>query len=487
MNIFKSITLSLAMCSAALPAVSAPDANFHIYLCIGQSNMEGNAAIEPSDRINVPERFKMMAAVDYNNPSRKLGEWYVATPPLVREGTGLTPMDYFGRTMVDNLPEDVKVGVIAVAIGGCRIEHLDKDFDASTLANEADWFKSYMRAYDNAPYARLLACAKKAQDDGVIKGILLHQGESNNGDREWGKKVRKIYNDLLADLGLEPNSIPLLAGQVVTSEQGGVCGGMNPIINTLPETLSVARVVSAANLPQKGDGLHFTAHGYRVLGCRYATEMLATMGITDPKVAYSEEIPFIPTPKPSEGDFVFDFKYFNPTVWEKGTFDPQTGVFVPGQYGFGGWEYETPIDLSGYRYIVADLNENTDGWTSFRIFDTPSYWETPYEGKFNDGRLIVAELDGMMKNLQSGIVPLNTAKVYRVGFWGLGNKPISIKQVYATNNNPFDAVADVPCDIRRDDHAVYDLMGRRVAESLSDSCLIPGFYLCEGQKIILKR
>lgn len=122
--------------------------------------------------------------------------------------------------------------------------------------------------------------------------------------------------------------MPLLAGEVVTSAQGGVCGGHNAVVNTLPSVIPTAHVVSAANLPQKGDGLHFTAHGYRVLGCRYAVEMLATMGITDPKVEYSEELPFVPKPEPSEGDFVFDFKYFNPQIWEKGTFDSNTHTFT---------------------------------------------------------------------------------------------------------------------------------------------------------------
>ncbi|MDE5882321.1 MAG: sialate O-acetylesterase, partial [Muribaculaceae bacterium] len=138
------------------------DPNFHIYLCLGQSNMEGNAQIEPIDRQNVPERFKVMACVDYSNPLRKQGEWYTAVPPLVREYTGLTPMDYFGRTMLDNLPEDVKIGVVPVAVGGCKIEHLDKDYDPSTLSSEADWFRNFMKAYDNVPYARLVECAKKA-------------------------------------------------------------------------------------------------------------------------------------------------------------------------------------------------------------------------------------------------------------------------------------------------------------------------------------
>ncbi len=471
----------------AVMTAQTPDPNFHIYLCIGQSNMEGNAPVEPVDRIDVPERFKVMATADFTGPVRKIGEWYTATPPLVRQGTGLTPMDYFGRTMVANLPENVTVGVIPVAIGGCKIEHLDKDFDPATLEGEADWFKGYMREYDNAPYARLMACAKIAQKQGVIKGILLHQGESNNGDNAWPSKVKKIYEDILADLGMSELSVPLLAGEVVTTDEGGACGGMNPIINRLPSTLPVARVVTAANLPQKGDRLHFTAHGYRVLGCRYATEMLATMGITDPKVDYSEEIPFVPTPKPSEGDFVFDLKHFNPRIWEEGTFDISTGVFQAGKYGFGGWQYDRPIDLSGYKYIVAELGEDDCDGVVFKVFDTASYWETPYESKFSGGSLIVAELDGMMKNLDSGIKPLNTSQVYRVGFWGYGNKPTNIRQVFATNNNPYTSGVDaVGEDAENVSHEVYDLHGRLVGHSAELDSLPAGIYISGGRKIAVK-
>lgn len=437
MKLLKKLLLSAGVLATSASLFAAQDPNFHIYLCLGQSNMEGNAQVEPFDRQNVPDRFKMMAAVDFNNPHRTQGDWYVAVPPLVREYTGLTPMDWFGRTMLDNLPEDVKVGVVAVAIGGCKIEHLDKDYDPATLASEADWFRNFMKAYDNAPYARLLECAKKAQDDGVIKGILLHQGESNTGDPEWWNKVHKIYNDLLSDLGMEPNCIPLLAGEVVTSEMGGVCGAHNAVIDNVPADFNMAHVVSAADLPQKGDGLHFTAHAYRMLGTRYATEMLSTMGINDPVVAYSEESIFVPSPVPSEGDYIFNLKDFNPSIFAEGSFDADTGSFKGGQWGFGGWEFAEPIDLSGYKYIVAELCEDERDSAQFRVFDTEDYKSVPYSSAFNAGRLIVAELDGMMKNLPDGIRPLNTANVHRVGFWGFGKNPIRIKQVFATNTNPY--------------------------------------------------
>jgi len=294
MKLIKNILLSATALASAL-SMYAADPNFHIYLCLGQSNMEGNAQVEPIDRKDVSERFLLMSTQDFKNPERKTGEWYRAVPPLVGEHYGLSPADYFGRTMLENVPANVKIGVIPVAIGGCKIEHLSKDYDPASVASEAGWLQEKMKAYDNEPYKRMLECAKKAQNDGVIKGILLHQGESNNGDKEWPVKVKKLYNDLLSDLGMAPNSIPLIAGETVATEVGGVCGGMNAIINTLPDVIPNAGVASSKDLPQRGDGLHFTAFAYRELGSRYAKEMLKFMGVENPNLKYSALENFAPT------------------------------------------------------------------------------------------------------------------------------------------------------------------------------------------------
>ena len=58
---------------------SAQDKNFYIFLCFGQSNMEGNARIEPQDTVNVNPRFQVMEAVDCPAIHRTKGNWY--TPP----------------------------------------------------------------------------------------------------------------------------------------------------------------------------------------------------------------------------------------------------------------------------------------------------------------------------------------------------------------------------------------------------------------------
>ena len=189
----------------------AQDANFHIYLCLGQSNMEGNAKVEEQDTVAVDSRFQVLAAVDCPNLGRTKGNWYKAVPPLARCYTGLTPGDYFGRAMVANLPSNVRVGIINVAVGGCRIELFDKDNYQSYVATSPDWLKNMVKEYGGNPYARLVEMAKLAQKDGVIKGILLHQGESNTNDKDWPLKVKGVYDNLLNDLGLSAANVPLLA------------------------------------------------------------------------------------------------------------------------------------------------------------------------------------------------------------------------------------------------------------------------------------
>lgn len=260
-------------------SAKAQDPNFYIFLCLGQSNMEGNARIEECDKVDVDPRFQMMAAVDFPTMSREQGKWYTAVPPLCRENTGLTPVDYFGRTMVENLPANAKIGIINVAIGGCKIQAFMKDSIEDYVKTAPHWMKGMLQAYDNRPYDRLVQMAKLAQKKGVIKGILLHQGESNTGDPKWTAMVQSVYEDLLKDLNLKAENVPLLAGEVVNADRGGVCASMNEIINTLPQVIKNSYVVSSSACPNTFDQLHFSAAGYRELGKRYATTMLKLMNI----------------------------------------------------------------------------------------------------------------------------------------------------------------------------------------------------------------
>lgn len=216
--------------------VFSQDPNFYIFLCLGQSNMEGNARIEEQDK-SVDDRFQVFETVDCPDIERTKGHWYAAVPPLCRCKTGLTPADYFGRTMVANLPKNIKVGVVSVSVAGCKIELFDKDNFQTYASKAPSWMTNIIKQYDGNPYAYLVEMAKLAQKDGVIKGILLHQGESNPNDSSWTLKVKGIYDNLIKDLSLNSESVPLLAGELVNADQGGVCACMNSIIAKLPQAI----------------------------------------------------------------------------------------------------------------------------------------------------------------------------------------------------------------------------------------------------------
>ncbi len=274
----KKLFLSMVAALTVLNA-TAQDKNFHIFLCFGQSNMEGNARIEPQDSVGVSDNFLNLSAVNFSDKSRKMGKWYKALPPLCRENTGLTPVDYFGRTLLENLPEGHKVGIVHVAIGGISIDGFLPDRIDEYAKTAPEWMKPMLAAYDGNPYDRLVAMGKIAKKKGVISGILMHQGETNTGDPKWPNDVKTVYENLLRDLKLNAEDVPLLVGEVVAADRGGTCAAHNAVIDTIARVIPTAHVIPADGCPQNFDFLHFTAAGYRELGRRYAAEMLKIWGI----------------------------------------------------------------------------------------------------------------------------------------------------------------------------------------------------------------
>jgi hypothetical protein len=268
------MTAIVTILAASLLAVKgfSQDPNFYIFLAFGQSNMEGYPGVEAQDKTNVNSRFKLLPAVDWPDKSRTKGTWTTAVPPLCRSSTGLCPCDYFGRTLVDSLPKNITIGIINVAVAGCAIDMFDKDKYQSYISGQASWMKDIANQYSGNPYARLVEMGKAAQKDGVIKGILLHQGETDAGTSGWANKVKGIYDNLIKDLGLDASKTPLLAGDLV-----------NPNVNVqnLPKTLqNNSYVISSQGCEQRGDGLHFNAKGYREIGKRYGLKMFELIGKT---------------------------------------------------------------------------------------------------------------------------------------------------------------------------------------------------------------
>ena len=269
--------LILAACAASA-VYAAPDPNFHIYLAFGQSNMEGQGDIGSQDK-TVDERFQVLwAADDGSCVGRTKGQWSKATPPLAHcKGAKLGPADYFGRTMVEKTDSQIKVGIVEVAVAGCSIKLFDKDNYASYARSQQSWMTDRINTYGGNPYGRLIEMAKKAQEEGVIKGIIFHQGETDAGDGNWPSNVKRVYSNIIKDLGLG-DDIPFLAGEVLRS---GVSSGANNNIAKLPQQSKNFYVVSSEGFNQAlGDGqnVHFTSQEYRDFGKRYAEKMIEVLG-----------------------------------------------------------------------------------------------------------------------------------------------------------------------------------------------------------------
>jgi hypothetical protein len=280
----KLMVLLAALLSFATNAFAAPDPNFYIFLCFGQSNMESGGRMEEMDR-TVDKRFQVMADFDNANRGWKKGNWYDAVPPLAAKGSGICMVDYFGRTMVANLPKNVRVGVIKVSVPGCKIELFEKDTFQTYAATAASRMQNLIKQYDGNPYQYLVDMGKLAQKDGVIKGFLLHQGESNPNDKEWPNKVKGIYDNLIKDLNLKAEETPFLAGETVNADQQGACAGFNKIMAELPKTLPNSYVISSAGCTCNPDHMHFNSAGSREFGKRYGEKMFSIMGykIAEPK------------------------------------------------------------------------------------------------------------------------------------------------------------------------------------------------------------
>lgn len=269
-----------------------PDPNFYIYLCFGQSNMEAGARPKPEDE-NIDPRFQMLAAVDNPKLNRTMGNWYVASPPINRPENRMGPVDFFGRTMVANMPQKYRVGVINVSVAGAKIE-LWSENHKSYIDTVATWMQNIAKQYNGDPYQRLVDMGKIAQKQGVIKGILMHQGESNSNDPDWPKKVKSIYDRLIKDLALNPKDIPLLAGELKSKEENGVCYPFNTnILVNLPKLVPNAYIISSQGVKGSPDQFHFNDEGMRELGRRYAVQMLKLQGFkyTDPKTTVSNANP----------------------------------------------------------------------------------------------------------------------------------------------------------------------------------------------------
>ncbi len=289
----KAVVFSFITALSLTQIFAQPDPNFHIYLLFGQSNMAGpcnnqNATAQARDPqpadCDTTSRVKVLAWGDCNATSYPCGsfklertydQWYTAFPPYHNCHEGIGPADYFGKTLLDSIREDITIGFVPCALSGQNINVYVKGMNA-TIDEHTRPTNGAMKISSGA-YEWMVKRAKIAQQTGVIKGILLHQGEANAGDGDgWVSKVKNIVADLKNDLALD--DIPFIAGELIqdpAADQGAK--RLNPYVNKLPDQIPNCAVASSESFKLRaGDTwkLHFACDGIREFGRRYAAEFL---------------------------------------------------------------------------------------------------------------------------------------------------------------------------------------------------------------------
>ena len=180
-------------------------------------------------------------------------------------------------------------------------------------------------------------------------------------------------------------------------------------------------------------------------------------------------------------DFPFISGYFNPSIWETGSFDPVTHTVVTGQWGFAGWQYPAGLDLSAYNYLIAELEGPNDCGVSFRVFDQNNYWSDPAQADFGNEKRVVIDLKKMKSTNGRS---MDSSHLYIIGFWSHGGKPFIVRNVFPALTPDADAVEELPASTatHRGPHPLYDLQGRPIPTREGHPALTPGsLYITEGQ------
>jgi hypothetical protein len=172
-------------------------------------------------------------------------------PALIGVGPAIT----FAKEMLHNNTV-TKIGLIPCAVGGSPI---------------SAWEPGVVYSQVFHPYDDALIRVKLAMQQGIIKGVLWHQGESDNDSVHssiYLQKLVMLINRLRSELH-QPN-LPFVAGEIGHFLKQDF---INPVLNKLPEQAPNTKVVSAKGLTDKGDQLHFNTGSARELGKRYAWAM----------------------------------------------------------------------------------------------------------------------------------------------------------------------------------------------------------------------
>ncbi len=232
----------------------APGKAFDLYLLIGQSNMAGRGQIGPQDTEIHPRVFALDRATQWTPAVDPIH----FDKPIAAVGPGLC----FGKMMADHDPATC-VGLIPCAAGGSPI---------STWQPGGYWEQTDSKPHDDA-----LERTYIAQQCGILKGILWHQGESDSNENDAALYLDRL-EALIARLRseLDAPGVPFVAatlGDFVVSRNSWA-QVVNEALCELPQRVNQSACVETTGLDHNGDKLHFDGASAHKLGRRYAKAMI---------------------------------------------------------------------------------------------------------------------------------------------------------------------------------------------------------------------
>ncbi len=221
-----------------------------IMLLIGQSNMAGRGLPNEVDPI-----------ADGRIETFRDDQWQAAVEPLHNDkktaGVGLSMS--CASAYLEAFPQAC-VGLVPAAGGGTPLSR-------------------WMPGEDL--YERALGIAREALKGGKLKAILWHQGETDAQNLELAQSYGQRLAEMVSTLrqALDATNVPFIVGGLGDFLADHPTCVHYGLVNDALQNLNVDRCgfASAAGLGEFDD-IHFNSAALRLLGQRYATELLRLVG-----------------------------------------------------------------------------------------------------------------------------------------------------------------------------------------------------------------
>jgi hypothetical protein len=247
------------------PAPPLPSKDrFHIFILAGQSNMAGRGKLDDAARTPQKRIFSL----------NKEGQWQPAVDPLhwdkIVAGTGI------GRPFAEVIAAQnpgISVGLVPTACGGSSI---------------SAWTPgAYFSATKSNPWDDSIARSKRALQDGILKGILWHQGEADSTP-ELAPDYQKRLEELITRFRAELNApdLPFIIGQLGRFP-AKPWSADRELVNAAHQAVAkkmknVRFVATPADSNSTGDSVHFDTPTLRAFGKGYAEAYLEIVRTSKP-------------------------------------------------------------------------------------------------------------------------------------------------------------------------------------------------------------